>query len=48
MVFDNQTNSEDLDPLGLMANDRITRGLLKVNKGKVINAANVRNNITLA
>lgn len=48
MVFDNQTSDANLQSLGLMANDWITKGLMEVNKGKVVNAANVRNNIALA
>ena len=48
MAFDNQTNSEELKNFGLMASDWLTQGLMEVNEGEIVSAANVMNNVALA
>lgn len=48
MVFDNQTNDEDLESFGAMISDWLTEGLMEVSEGKVIGFNNIEQNMKLA
>lgn len=48
MIFENRTNSEDMDDFGTMISDWITRGLMETGEANVISAANIQNQIAQA
>jgi len=48
MIFDDQTNDQSLSSVGMMISDWISTGLMGINKGKVISAANVKDNVAYA
>ncbi|MDH3650644.1 MAG: adenylate/guanylate cyclase domain-containing protein, partial [Saprospiraceae bacterium] len=48
MIFDDETNEESLKAVGKMISDWITLGLMEIHNGKVISAANIRDNIAYA
>ncbi len=48
MIFENNTNSDELEIFGKMISDWLTNGLMEISEGKVIGFANIEQNMQLA